>query len=224
MSQALEYLTLETSSQADSAVIWLHGLGADGNDFKAIVPSLNLPQNAAIRFIFPHAPVRPVTINGGMPMRAWYDILEMSLERKVDMANIDESVEQITHIIEQQIEAGIAIDRILIAGFSQGGVIAYQVGLLGKYKLAGIMALSTYLADASLIPAAKGSINENTPVLIHHGTQDPVVPYELATRAQSELEAKGYQVEVASYPMPHSVCPEQVVDISRWLQRSLDIH
>lgn len=223
MSQVLEYLTLETSSQPDSAVIWLHGLGADGNDFKAIVPALNLAPSAAIRFIFPHAPVRPVTINGGMSMRAWYDILEMSLERKVDMENIEESVDQITHLIEQQIEAGIPSERILIAGFSQGGVIAYQVGLLGRYKLAGIMALSTYLADASLIPQANESVNGSTPILIHHGTQDPVVPYELATRAYSELDAKGYQIKNASYPMPHSVCPEQVDDIAHWLQASLEI-
>jgi len=221
LPQELEFLTLETSSQPDAAVIWLHGLGADGNDFKAIVPSLNLAPNTAIRFVFPHAPVRPVTINDGMPMRAWYDILEMSLERKVDMANIEESVDQITQLIEQQISAGIASERILIAGFSQGGVIAYQVGLLGKYKLAGIMALSTYLADAKLVPHAQGSINGDTPILIHHGTQDPVVPYELAVRANQELEERGYQIEKASYPMPHSVCPEQVLDISRWLQATL---
>lgn len=224
MSQSLEFLTLETSPQPDSAVIWLHGLGADGNDFKAIVPSLNLSPNAAIRFVFPHAPIRPVTINAGMPMRAWYDILEMSLERKVDMENIEESVHQISQLIEQQIELGIASERIVIAGFSQGGVIAYQVGLLGKYKLAGIMALSTYLADAELIPNASDSINGKVPLLIHHGTQDPVVSYELAVRAQQQLEAKGYQIEKASYPMPHSVCPEQVVDISRWLQASLAIN
>lgn len=222
LSQPLEFLTLETNSQPDSAVIWLHGLGADGNDFKAIVPSLNLAPSSAIRFIFPHAPVRPVTINDGMPMRAWYDILEMTLERKVDMANIEESVSQITQLIEQQIALGIASERILIAGFSQGGVIAYQVGLLGKYKLAGIMALSTYLADAKLIPNAQDSINGKTPILIHHGTQDPVVPYELAVRANQELEGKGYQIEKASYPMPHSVCPEQVLDISRWLQANLE--
>lgn len=223
MPQQLEFLTLETNPQPDSAVIWLHGLGADGNDFKAIVPALNLSPNAAIRFVFPHAPVRPVTINGGMSMRAWYDILEMSLERKVDMANIEESVAQISHLIEQQIALGIAAERIVIAGFSQGGVIAYQVGLLGKYKLAGIMALSTYLADADLIPQALDSVNGSTPVLIHHGTQDPVVPYELAVRAHQQLEQKGYQLEKASYPMQHSVCPEQVEDIARWLQASLAI-
>ena len=220
----LEFLTLETTHQVDAAVIWLHGLGADGNDFKAIVPSLNLPKSAAIRFIFPHAPMRPVTINGGMPMRAWYDILEMSLERKVDMANIDESVDQITQLIELQIEKGVPAERILVAGFSQGGVIAYQVGLLGKYKLAGIMALSTYLADANLIPEATDSVNGQTPLLIHHGTQDPVVPYELAVRAHGELENKGYQIEKAFYSMPHSVCPEQVVDISRWIQKVFSIN
>lgn len=223
MSQSLEFLTQETSSQPDSAVIWLHGLGADGNDFKAIVPSLNLAASAAIRFIFPHAPIRPVTINGGMPMRAWYDILEMSLERKVDMANIDESVIQINQLIEQQIAMGVPSERIVLAGFSQGGVIAYQAGLLGKHKLAGVMALSTYLADADMIPAASDSINGDSAVLIHHGTQDPVVPYELAVRAHSVLEEKGYQLEKASYPMPHSVCPEQVVDIARWLQQVLEI-
>ena len=221
MAVSLEYLTVETNENPTSAVIWLHGLGADGHDFESIVPSLNLPEEYVTRFIFPHAPYRPVTINGGMSMRAWYDILEMSLERKVDMDNINDSMAQITEIIESQIRQGIPSERIVLAGFSQGGVIAYQVGLLGKYKLAGIMALSTYLASPALIPEASQSINGSTPVLIHHGVQDSVVPCELSVVAEKKLNESGFFVSSQQYNMPHSVCPEQIKDLSTWLQLNL---
>lgn len=221
MTSKLEYLTVETQPNPDAAVIWLHGLGADGYDFQPIVPSLNLPSEKAIRFIFPHAPERPVTINGGMRMRAWYDILEMTLERKVDMKNISESVNQISALIDEQVSLGIPTERIVIAGFSQGGVIAYQIALFGQYKLAGVMALSTYIADLDSIPVAKDSINETTPILIQHGLQDPVVPYELSLLARRSLQNKGYQVSTQDYPMPHSVYPEQILDISTWLQSCL---
>lgn len=217
----LDYVKVETQSQPDAAVIWLHGLGADGHDFESIVPALSLPKHYAIRFIFPHAPHRPVTINGGMRMRAWYDILEISLERKVDMTQIELSTEQISALIEEQIKQGIPSERIVLAGFSQGGVITYQTALLGSHKLAGIMALSTYVVDADLIPEADNSINHNTPILIHHGSQDPIVPIELATSAREVLNKKGYQVTSKDYAMPHSVCPEQIVDISAWLQECL---
>lgn len=215
MSNNLEFVQVETGKNIDAVVIWLHGLGADGYDFQPIVPELHLPESLSVRFIFPHAPVRPVTINGGMPMRAWYDILEMSLDRKVDMGNIQQSCEQIQMLIQQQVDTGISSDRIVLAGFSQGGVIAYQVGLYGPFKLAGVMALSTYLADD--VPERERIHNSDTPFLIHHGTLDPVVPVTLAERACAALQDKGFRITNKIYVMPHSVCPEQIRDISDWL-------
>ena len=217
MSESLEYITVDTSGSPTHAVIWLHGLGADCHDFEAIVPELKL-QDKAIRFVFPNAPMRPVTINGGMPMRAWYDILEMTLDRKVDMANVQESADQIELIIAELVQQGISSENIVLAGFSQGGVIAYQVALLGKYPLAGVMALSTYLADASLIGESVGHLNEGAPFLIQHGTLDPVVDPSLGQRASNLLSGNGFDVKYMTYSMPHSVCAEQIQDISKWLR------
>ena len=217
MSQTLEFITVDTAKNPTSAVIWLHGLGADCHDFEGLVPQLGL-SNKAVRFVFPNAPIRPVTVNGGMKMRAWYDILEMSLDRKVDMDNIRESAEQIDEILDGLAAQGIPNEKVVIAGFSQGGVIAYQVALYGKKKLAGVMALSTYLADATTVPSASESANGETPWLIHHGSFDPVVAPELALRAKTQLEELGYVLEYNTYQMPHSVCPEQVTDIAAWLQ------
>lgn len=219
--QELECVVVETSSSIDSAVIWLHGLGSDGYDFQPIVKSLSLPESLGVRFIFPHAPIRPVTINGSMEMRAWYDILEMTIERKVDSKNIAESCAQVEAIINAQIEAGIPSKRIVLAGFSQGGVIAYKLGLTTQSKLAGIMALSTYLVESDTLTDAAENVNGSTPILIHHGSEDPVVPLQLGTSAREVLLNKSYLVEFESYEMPHSVCPEQVVDISKWLQKVL---
>lgn len=221
MSFPLEYVQVETSDLVDGVVIWLHGLGADGYDFQPIVESLNLPSDMGIRFIFPHAPIRPVTINGGMKMRAWYDILEMTLNRKVDMANIDESCKSVLEIIEQQMALGISSERILLAGFSQGGVIAYQLGLNAPYKLAGIMALSTYLASDETVRSSQSQINGITPILIHHGDLDPVVVPELGENALNTLQEQGYAVDYKTYSMAHAVCPEQIQDISLWLQSRL---
>ncbi|CUB05657.1 Predicted esterase [Marinomonas fungiae] len=220
MSEMLEYITVDTSETPTHAVIWLHGLGADCHDFEGLVPQLGLAHKA-VRFVFPNAPIRPVTINGGMKMRAWYDILEMSLDRKVDMDNIQESMTQIEAIIEALGKQGISSDRIVMAGFSQGGVIAYQVALLGKYPLAGVMALSTYLADPDAVPTAQTSVNGNAPILIHHGSFDPVVAPVLAGRARARLDELGYQTQYQVYDMPHSVCPEQVGDIAHWLLERL---
>ncbi|TDO96017.1 alpha/beta hydrolase [Marinomonas balearica] len=217
MAGSLEAIYVETNENPTHAVIWLHGLGADGNDFKGVVPSLGL-DNASVRFVFPHAPIRPVTINGGMEMRAWYDILEMDLDRKVDMANIDESCEQISALVEEQIAQGITSDKIIIAGFSQGGVIAYQMALTSKHKFAGVMALSTYLADFESVPEANTVANHTTPFLIHHGSYDPVVEPTLGARAKAILTDKGFDTSYQSYPMPHSVCPAQIGDISAWLK------
>ncbi|MBR7889118.1 dienelactone hydrolase family protein [Marinomonas sp. A79] len=221
MIDLLPSVQVETGKQPDAAVIWLHGLGSDGHDFESLVPALSLSPALSVRFVFPHAPKRPVTVNGGMAMRAWYDIYEMTLDRKVDMANIDESCQQIEQLIQAQIDLGIASERILLAGFSQGGVIAYQLALRTSHKLAGVMALSTYLVKGEDVPDATACVNGKAPILIHHGSQDPVVAPVLAENAQELLRKKGYAVTYKTYPMPHSVCPEQIDDISQWLNTQL---
>ena len=221
MSNLLPFVTVETNKNPDSAIIWLHGLGSDGHDFESLVPSLSLDSNLSVRFIFPHAPKRPVTVNGGMEMRAWYDIYEMTLDRKVDMENIAESCSQVEALIEDQMSKGIAADRIVLAGFSQGGVIAYQVAFETQHALAGVLALSTYLANAESVPHARNCKNGKTPMLIHHGSQDPVVDSSLSVKARDLLIGKDFLVEYQTYQMPHSVCPQQVDDISSWLNARL---
>jgi len=221
MTDLLPSVIVETNDQPDATIIWLHGLGSDGHDFESLVPALSLLPSLGVRFIFPHAPKRPVTINGGMAMRAWYDIYEMTLDRKVDMANIDESYEQIEALIDDQINKGISADRIVLAGFSQGGVIAYQTALRTKHTLAGVLALSTYLVKGDEVPEAADCPNGKTSILIHHGLQDPVVVPALGVQAKDLLVSKGFSVSYQSYEMPHSVCPEQVQDISVWLNDRL---
>ncbi|BDX03904.1 carboxylesterase [Marinomonas pontica] len=221
MTDLLPSVLVETHEQPDAAIIWLHGLGSDGHDFESLVPALTLSPALRVRFVFPHAPRRPVTVNGGMEMRAWYDIYEMTLDRKVDMANIDESCGQIEQLIQDQMDQGISAERILLAGFSQGGVVAYQTALRTPHVLAGVMALSTYLVSAEDMPNATDCPNGRTPILIHHGTQDPVVAPILAVKAKDALEAKGFSVAYQTYDMPHSVCPEQVGDISNWINARL---
>lgn len=218
MTDKLEYLTVDTADKPVYGVIWLHGLGADCHDFEGLVPELNL-LDKDVRFIFPNAPVRAVTINAGMQMRAWYDILEMSLDRKVDMENIHESAHQIEQLVEELAEQGISSDRVVLAGFSQGGVIAYQVALTGKYSFAGVMALSTYIADPEAVLDAVQSANASTPILLQHGSFDPVVDISLAKRANKLLLDKGYNAEFITYDMPHSVCPEQIKYMSHWLNQ-----
>lgn len=221
MTDLLSYVVVETAEIPDAAIIWLHGLGSDGHDFESIVPALLLDAKHKWRFIFPHAPQRPVTVNGGMMMRAWYDIYDMTLERKVDMSNINESCSQVAALINEQIAKGIDASRIVLAGFSQGGVIAYQLAITSSHKLAGIMALSTYLADKSDVPYAAECHNGATPFLINHGTQDPVVALKLAEDAQHILINHGFNVGYHTYNMAHSVCPEQIEDISAWLSARL---
>ncbi|NLQ18098.1 alpha/beta hydrolase fold domain-containing protein [Marinomonas sp. M1K-6] len=221
MTELLPSVLVETNQQPDAAVIWLHGLGSDGHDFESLVPALSLLPTLKLRFVFPHAPRRPVTINGGMEMRAWYDIYEMTLARKVDMDNIDESCGHVERLIQDQIDKGIAPNRIVLAGFSQGGVIAYHTALRTKHSLAGILGLSTYLVSGDDAPQADVCANGQTPILIHHGSQDPVVAPVLATQARDLLLSKGFSVSYQSYDMPHSVCSEQVQDISHWLNARL---
>jgi phospholipase/carboxylesterase len=222
MSDYLDCVIVEHNPAAkkiDRSVIWLHGLGASGHDFEPVVPQLGLSQNMVVRFLFPHAPQRPVTINGGMVMPAWYDILEMSLERKVDIGQIEESSQQIHDLISREIQRGVKPEHIVIAGFSQGGAVAYHVALGYPQRLAGLMALSTYLATNDSLDYS--AANKDMPILIEHGTQDPVVPVILGEQAKQLLTAKGYNVEYHSYPMAHQVCMPQIQAIGQWLNKVL---
>lgn len=210
----LPCVEIQPSQSATSSVIWLHGLGADGNDFVPIVPELNL---TSTRFIFPHAPTMPVTINNGYIMPAWYDIYGVALESKTDSQGIARSVAQIEKLIEREVERGIPTEKIFIAGFSQGAAIALTTGLCYSKPLAGIIALSGYLPLAQEIPAKASPANKNIPIFLAHGTQDPIVPFALGLATQSFLQQAGYSVEWHSYPMPHSVCNDEIKDIGQWL-------
>lgn len=215
----LSCIEIEPQTPATAAVIWLHGLGASGNDFAPIVPELQLPESMAVRFIFPHAPSIPVTVNGGMVMPAWYDILSMEVERIIDEPQIVQSAQAISALIDREIERGIASDRIILAGFSQGGAVAYQTALTYPKPLAGLMAMSTYLAtQETLIPHTS---NLELEIFVTHGTQDPIVQEVLGQRAVEFLLGKGYQPLYVTYPMQHEVCLPQINDISSWLQERL---
>lgn len=215
----LPAIEFETSSNPDNTVIWLHGLGADGNDFAPIVPELKLPADLAIRFIFPHAPSIPVTVNGGSVMPAWFDILEMDIDRQIDSTGLMASARSINGFVDREIDRGIDSRRIIIAGFSQGGAVAYQVVLSHKKTFGGLLAMSTYFATADTIVYSES--NKKIPILIQHGEHDPVVPEPLGRKATTQLVKKGYSVSYQSYPMEHSVCPQQIDDISQWMQTIL---
>ena len=208
------------SSEAEYCVIWLHGLGADGNDFVPIVNELNLPANLNIRFIFPHAPMIPVTINNGYVMRAWYDILEMDIGSKQDETGIRNSEQFLQHLVNEQISQGFPSEKIVLAGFSQGGAVILQTGLRLDQPLAGLMSLSTYLPLAATLEFEKSAENAQVPIFIGHGDSDPVVKPELAYSTRSRLEQQGYSVEWHEYRfMQHSVSAEEINHISAWLQR-----
>jgi phospholipase/carboxylesterase len=215
----LERVTVEPTSSATSCVIWLHGLGDSGNGFAPIVPVLNLPKNHGVRFIFPHAPEQAVTINQGYVMRSWYDIKSMDLHSRADMPGVLESEQAVHALIQEQIDAGIPANKIVLAGFSQGGVISLFTGLRYPKKLAGIMALSCYLPTADHLPEHLAVENKQTPILQNHGEQDDVVPMSAGKMAHKLLVDEGYQTQWVSYRMPHSVLPEQLNDISQWLQK-----
>ncbi|MFC6381191.1 alpha/beta hydrolase [Psychrobacter glacincola] len=222
MSKYLDAVIVEhnpANKAINRAVIWLHGLGASGHDFEPVVPQLGLDADMAVRFIFPHAPNRPVTINGGMVMPAWYDILEMSLERKVDVNQIEESAQQIEDLIAREVERGVKPEHIVIAGFSQGGAVAYHVALGYPERLAGLMTLSTYLATNDNI--SYSDANKDMPILIEHGTHDPVVPAILGEQAKQLLSEKGYNVAYHTYPMAHQVCMPQIQNMGKWLNKVL---
>ena len=209
----------ETTTNPDAVVIWLHGLGASGHDFAPIVPELGLPNDLGIRFIFPHAPAIPVTVNNGYVMPAWFDILKMDLDRKVDTAQLLISATAINRFIDREIERGIDSRRIILAGFSQGGAVAYQVTLSHPQPLGGLIAMSTYFATSESIELS--AANRHLPIEIQHGNYDPMVPPALGIRAAEFLKDRGYSVTFRTYPMEHSVCPQQIADISNALQRFL---
>jgi phospholipase/carboxylesterase len=216
--ELLEYVEVTTSDNPEYSVIWLHGLGADGHDFEPIVPYLGLSSDMAVRFIFPHALIRPVTINGGAVMRAWYDIIEISTSKGQDEAGIKHSARKVRELIDFEISRGIPASKIILAGFSQGGAMALHVGLRYPQKLAGIMALSAYLMFPERLQSESSIANAETPVFVGHGTQDPVVPFSLGQAVHSLLQAGQRPVEWHSYPIPHSVSQPEIADIGRWMQ------
>jgi len=217
MSELLRCIEIEPATEATASVIWLHGLGASGHDFEPIVPELQLPADLAVRFVFPHAPQIPVTVNGGMVMPAWYDILAMDIDRTVDEAGVLASAGAVEALIEREISRGISSKRIIIAGFSQGGAVAYQAALRYPKPLAGLLTLSTYMA----MPVIPSDTNATLPVMICHGRMDPVVPEQLGQRAATILTEMGYSPQYKSYPMEHMVCLEQIRDIGQWLNERL---
>jgi phospholipase/carboxylesterase len=221
MPHLLPCVEIETASQPRAAVIWLHGLGADGHDFAGLVPELDLSGCPAIRFVFPHAPAIPVTVNGGYVMPAWYDIAQPDLAQLPDRQGIENSQAAINALIEREIERGIAPEQIVLAGFSQGCVMALHTGLRATQRLAGIVALSGYLPLPELLPLERQAVNNNVPVFMGHGERDPVVPMARGELARDTLQSLGYAVEWHSYLMQHSVHPQEVADISAFLQRVL---
>ena len=204
---------------ANACVFILHGLGADGHDFEPLVPALSLPEGANVRFIMPHAPRLAVTINGGMVMPAWYDILAMDLDRRVDERQLKTSAQRIQALIEEQIDQGIDSQRIIIAGFSQGGAVAYQAALSFPQPLGGLLAMSTYFATADSIELADA--NREMAIEVQHGNFDPVVPETLGKTGAERLKSMGYKVNYRQYPMAHALCPQQVSDIGKWLSERL---
>jgi len=211
---------MATGLSPQAAVIWLHGLGADGHDFEPVVPELGLPAAMPVRFIFPHAPQRPVTINMGMRMRAWYDILEMGGGPE-DEAGIRASQASLEELISREVKKGIPQEKIVLAGFSQGGAIALQTALRHPQRLAGVMALSTYLPLGVKLEKERATQNSDLPVFMAHGQYDTMIGMDRALQSRDALAALGYPVEWHEYPMPHSVCPAEIADIAAFLLRIL---
>jgi len=214
-------IEVATSDPVTASVIWLHGLGADGNDFVPVVNELGLPRQLAVRFIFPHAPMQPVTINNGYVMRAWYDVMNPDFSFREDEAGVRRSQGELEKLIANEKNRGVKTSRIVLAGFSQGGAMALHTGLRHPDRLAGIMALSGYLPLASTLAAEASAASREVPIFMAHGTSDPLIPFPLASLSRGHLEQLGYQVEWHQYPMAHSVCVEEIQDIGSWLARIL---
>lgn len=217
MNSRLSTIEILPESTHKFSVIWMHGLGADGHDFEGIVPELHLTEKKSIHFVFPNAPVQPVTVNGGMKMRAWFDIFELSLQRKVDTDGIYQSSQLIEELIQLEMDSGISSENILLAGFSQGGVIALHTGLRLKNKLAGILALSCYLPTVGQLKSERSAINNSTPILMAHGSIDPVVDIQSGKEAFKALESMNYPIEWREYTMGHAVCLEEISQISLFI-------
>ena len=215
----LQLVELATGGEPAGSVIWLHGLGADGWDFVPIVRELPLPEELQLRFVFPHAPARPVTINNGYVMRAWYDIAQSDIGRAADERGIRESQAAVEALIAREKARGVAASRIVLAGFSQGGAIALQAGLRHAERLGGIVALSSYLPLAESLDAEGSSANKTAPIFMAHGTEDPVIPIALADDSRRKLQLRGYAVQWLTYPMPHSVCAEEVEALGDFLAK-----
>lgn len=220
MNSVLSHITLETGKSPQHSIIWLHGLGTDGEDFVSIAEEMNLP--VAVRYLFPHAPKQPVTINGGLIMRAWYDIMASDMVTKQDVKGIRASQAAIEVLIAQEKQRGIVTDNIFLAGFSQGGAIALHTGLRHASRLGGILALSTHLPLAETLSSEASAAALNTPIFMAHGHSDSIVPYARGKASADELKKRGYQVEWHEYGMPHSVCSEEVRDIQTWLTHKLN--
>ncbi len=217
----LPYVDITPVQPADACVIWLHGLGDSGHGFAPIVPELKLPESMSVRFVFPHAPERPVTVNGGMRMRAWYDIKTLDFESRADLDGVLTSAAMVEKLIDAEIANGIAPERIVLAGFSQGGVIALHLLPRIAKKIAGVIALSTYMCEPSRLPKEATDINKSTPVMMAHGDQDEVVPVFMGNAAYQALKDNGFNVTWQTYTMQHNVCMQELNDISVWLQKVL---
>ncbi len=215
MISYLPCIEIEPTHPATAAVIWLHGLGASGHDFEPIVPALGLPKTLAVRFVFPHAPSIPVTINNGIRMPAWYDIAELNLERRPDVTQLVKSATAVGDLIARETERGIPSEKIVLAGFSQGGAVGFQLALTYPQRLAGLLALSTYFATKeSIVPHP---INAKLPIAVHHGLYDQMIAEAKGRQSVDVLTEWGYPVEYKTYPMEHAVCPPQIRDIGKWL-------
>lgn len=216
----LDCIEITTAEQCNYSVIWLHGLGASGHDFEPIVPALHLLQRPGVRFLFPHAPVRPIAVNGGAAMRAWYDISSLDFEtRQQDSQGIKDSAQAIEDLIENEIQRGVAANRITLAGFSQGGAIALYTGLTSQHRLGGILALSCYLPEQSEVLPALTDAHREVPIFMGHGTQDEVIQYKTGEQSRTVLEESNVSLEWHSYSIAHSVSGDEVEDISAWLKR-----
>ncbi len=218
----LPCVEIEPDAPADAAVIWLHGLGADGHDFEPIVPELRLPKELAVRFVFPHAPSLPVTINGGMVMPSWFDIRGMDLDNAADEQQLQRSVEATRALMAREIKRGIRAERIVLAGFSQGGTVALHTALTHPEKLAGLMVLSSFFAASDKLQP--GAANRDIPIHVFHGTQDPMAPESLGQQTVAILQSMGYTPQYKTYPMAHAVCAQEIADISAWLRSLLGNH
>jgi phospholipase/carboxylesterase len=214
-------VVVQPSRSAEASVIWLHGLGADGHDFEPIVPHLGPEITERTRFVFPHAPERPVTINGGYVMRAWYDVVDADIARRADADGVRESEKILHGYIEGEIADGIPPERIVVAGFSQGGAIALHGGLRYRQRLAGVLGMSCYLPLLTAIADGPTLANATTPMFMAHGTQDPVIPVQAGKQSYDHLKSLDYDIEWHTYPIPHSVCLEEIEDAARWLLRVL---